>query len=366
MSAEEAAGLLGISKEELDFLEDGTNLPNRTLLQKMSSKYKWRLEVLLMPDVLPPQFVVKDYRQRRNKRFDPNLSSMIEDVFSILTEISDLRADKIIDFPSISIPKITISSSFEEESSSLRNLFNLTEDIQLSFPEYRDFFQFLRYKIESLGVIVLLEKMDTSMCRGFALKDEHGNCIIAVNDREDSYAPKIFTLIHEFVHLMLDEPGISDQNDKNAIEVYCNKFSSAFLLPVKLIKASIGSKGPYSNREIYRMAKYLTVSQSSLIIRLIQLKYLKSGFYAEWIETIKGSGFEDRAISKSSLSKGRIPPHTKTIKNYGALVSKSIIESTLSSRLPTVRANQILGLGKKHFDSALAQSLSQINRVDKK
>ena len=60
--------------------------------------------------------------------------------------------------------------------------------------------------------------------RGFTLLDSYAP-IIFINGR-DSNNGKLFTLIHEFCHILLGKEGVSDSSS----EPYCNMFAGEFLV----------------------------------------------------------------------------------------------------------------------------------------
>jgi Zn-dependent peptidase ImmA (M78 family) len=61
---------------------------------------------------------------------------------------------------------------------------------------------------------------------------------------KDVFAPRVFSLIHELVHLMLHQSGVSDldidaarQAQDEMVEVFCNAVAAAVLIPQDLFLA---------------------------------------------------------------------------------------------------------------------------------
>jgi Zn-dependent peptidase ImmA (M78 family) len=46
----------------------------------------------------------------------------------------------------------------------------------------------------------------------------------------------VYTLIREYAHLLIRRPGISDQNPRNPVEAFCNRFEAAFLMPIEALR----------------------------------------------------------------------------------------------------------------------------------
>ena len=100
-----------------------------------------------------------------------------------------------------------------------------------------DPFAYIRSHLEAIGITVFVNgvvgsnnnrKLLVSEFRGFTLLDSYAP-IIFINGRDSSNG-KLFTIIHEFCHVLLGEEGVSDGNS----EPYCNRFAAEFLVPESL------------------------------------------------------------------------------------------------------------------------------------
>jgi len=59
------------------------------------------------------------------------------------------------------------------------------------------------------------------------------------NDRESTEGAKIFTFLHEYCHLLLRRTGISDEQNGNRIEKFCNQFAASCLIPQAQLAAVV-------------------------------------------------------------------------------------------------------------------------------
>jgi Zn-dependent peptidase ImmA (M78 family) len=94
----------------------------------------------------------------------------------------------------------------------------------------------LRQEIEGLGILVNQAPLALEdEARGFAmLNSEPFLILISKRDGFDvSHAPRIFTLMHEFAHILLRDGSMcnDDHQSRSRQEIFCNKFASQFLLP---------------------------------------------------------------------------------------------------------------------------------------
>ncbi|MDI9313863.1 MAG: ImmA/IrrE family metallo-endopeptidase [Hydrotalea sp.] len=100
--------------------------------------------------------------------------------------------------------------------------------------------------LESRGVMIIQSQyangdrqrtLNVKEFRGFALPDDHAP-LIAINSN-DSPKAQLFTLIHEFCHLLLGQSGICHSGlehkteDYMAIERFCNDVAAEFLVPTQ-------------------------------------------------------------------------------------------------------------------------------------
>ena len=132
-----------------------------------------------------------------------------------------------------------------------------------------------------------MQKFPLSDSRGFTMYDAKDLPCIVVNKSEDYAVARIFTLLHEYGHLLIRQPGISDENPANPVEAFCNRFAAGFLMPKFALRELMGTwpNGPieWYSAQIQDWAKKLKVSQQALALRLEQLGLAPDGFHRRFI-----------------------------------------------------------------------------------
>ncbi|MBD3286915.1 ImmA/IrrE family metallo-endopeptidase, partial [candidate division WOR-3 bacterium] len=90
-------------------------------------------------------------------------------------------------------------------------------------------------RVENLGILVFQISMPPKETRGFSLTGK-GIPTIILNSKEHPNA-RIFSLFHEYAHLLLNEGGICDMKYHNhtPVEIFCNHFAGSFLVPRKAL-----------------------------------------------------------------------------------------------------------------------------------
>ena len=87
--------------------------------------------------------------------------------------------------------------------------------------------------------------------------------VVVVNQREVDQA-KIFTLFHEYAHLILRRQGIClerEDVDKRAIESWCNEFAAMFLVPSDALTMRT-PKRSLSIEDVKRLARVFKSEQA--------------------------------------------------------------------------------------------------------
>jgi Zn-dependent peptidase ImmA (M78 family)/transcriptional regulator with XRE-family HTH domain len=282
LSLIDAAKLTGIEGPELDRIERGAPV-NLTNFRKISTKYRIPGATLLRrtrPNVPP---MPRDFRTFEGRRpvigFETRLA--IDYARTIEQNILELVESGFgPDTPVL--PRISLTEEPAEAGERERERMGVTVASQLGW-RVSDAFSIWRALIERKGCYVLFQNFDVEQCRGFTLYDNLNTPIIMISKKEELDPARTFTLIHEYAHLLLREPGISDQNRNNPVEAYCNKFSAAFLIPRSALRAVLpqwpNSPVDWALGDIRDLAAKLKVSHQTLALRLEELGLAPDGFF---------------------------------------------------------------------------------------
>lgn len=157
------------------------------------------------------------------------------------------------------------------------------EMAQISTSTPTKLFQFWRDWFEQKNITVLQLKMPVEDARGFSLTDNKP-FVIVVNE-SDAPNAKIFTLFHEYGHILLNESAVcnrdSDETDDkriNRIEYWCNRFAGAFLVPEDFLKKELDIENlrqtTHYSRIAASIANRLKISKESALMRLLTLDYI--------------------------------------------------------------------------------------------
>ena len=187
---------------------------------------------------------------------------------------------------------------------SLRTLLGVSLEEYRSQPDGASAFNLLRRRAGMAGVFVLLKgdlgshhsALDVELFRGFALADEIAPFVV-VNDR-DAKTAWSFTLLHELVHLLLGQSGVSGEYGGSESEMFCDGVAGEFLLPSPEVEGvEIGDGMPIETAAV-RIAEFAgarKVSQSMVAYAAYRAGMISGDYFKRLAARFRGGWRNDRA-----------------------------------------------------------------------
>ncbi len=173
-----------------------------------------------------------------------------------------------------------------------RSRWGVSNQEQLEWKSAARVYSSLRDYIESLGVFVLHYRFGTDEVAGLYAKVDGGPHTILVNTTSSNKARKLFTLAHEFCHVLLRADGVSNHSFvNNRIEAFCNQFAAFLIAPDRLVTQALDRYGyavSLENDSVRLLAANIGISQQACVLRLVDLGKLASSDYSRWIARFGG------------------------------------------------------------------------------
>ena len=139
---------------------------------------------------------------------------------------------------------------------------------------------------------------------------------IVLNSKE-SHAGRIFTLIHEFAHLWLGEPGISASseisfrsrlNSNQLVEHYCDIVAANALMPTEEFLEIWNRGSPYGAIDkVEIVASHFTVSEHAVAARALSLCVIDPDAFLDYVRS-----WRHRCVGMGRL----IPAAVETTTQY--------------------------------------------------
>ena len=378
MTVEEAVKKLAIrdtNKASAEYrllgYESGQEDPSRPLLLRMSKQYRRPLLTFYLSK--PPRKGDRgaDFRTLAADALSPATSALLDAL------IRDMRArqsmvrsvledeDETKPLPFVGSRKIADGQSAVLES--LRAL------LSFELADYRaqkgadDAFKFLRNRAEREGIFVLLKgdlgshhtAIELEGFRGFSIADNIAPFIV-INDR-DTRAAWAFTLLHEMVHLILGQTGVSGQLAENDIERFCDDVAGEFLLPGdeagEIGLHDIGDLDDIAER-ISEFANNRNLSRTMVAYRayragtigLTQYRELSGRFREQWLQL--------RAAQRAQRQPEDGGPNYYVVRRHrlGEGITSLVSRMMVGGELSTSRAARILDVRPTQVQAILSGS----------
>ena len=249
LTQEEAAKKLGFqdsskssAAEKLAALESGENEPSRPQLLKMEAQYRRPLLTFYLSK--PP------VRGRRGADFrtlpidrsasdEALLDALVREIWARQSMVRAVLEDEDEAEPLPFIGSHRIEDGPAAVLASLKSLLGLDSNGYRDERNAAAAFEPLRRNAEAAGIFVLLKgdlgnhvsSIDTRIFRGFSIADRVAPFVV-IND-QDARPAWSFTLLHETVHLLLGQTGVSGLYGDSEVERFCNDIAGEFLLPAR-------------------------------------------------------------------------------------------------------------------------------------
>lgn len=358
-----AASKIKVKIEQLRAWESGDDKPSIAQLRKLANIYKFPISVFFL-SVVPKNFsVMKDFRhlpEYMPAKFSRQLQLEIRKVQQRRETAIELQSS-LVDEISTFDKKVSLEDDVRNSALKIREILHLDINEQKKWSNPRIAFNEMRYLVENTGILVFeVDNVDIQEMRGFAIAEKIMP-VIAIN-RKDSFNGRIFSLLHEFVHILLGQGGISNSSyyddTEEKVEVFCNKLAAEILVPSSIILSNPyikTGKQRYSDSEILAIAKNFSVSEEVILRRLLTLEKISNSFYKEkreeYLEIYKRNAARttnDRKfkqnVPQQTITGLGIPFISSAIENFNA---DKITLNDLSNALGGIKIKHIRAIGQK-------------------
>ena len=334
--------------ERLAALEAGAAQPTPPLLTKMANSYRRPLITFYLDEPPRPSETGTDFRTliptEHSAKQDALVQALVRKVIArqgiVRSQLEDDDAEEVR-----FVGTIVMADGRPRALRALREVLGGASDTDAPRHDFEE----LRDAAESAGVYVLLQgdlgshhtALETSAFRGFVLADRLAPFIVI--NSNDARAAWSFTLLHELVHLLLGQTGISGADTESDIERFCNDVASEYLLPSSVVEAfDVEALGPERLVEaVDRLASEWKVSRSLAAYRLH-----RSGKIDRTLYTRLAGIFRRQWIDARKQARGDGGPNYYALKRHriGNALLRTVATGLGEGALTTTKAALALGV----------------------
>ena len=357
---EEIAKRLKTNPQNIEKFESGEKKPSLGQLEELSIIFKRPLAAFLLSKPLTEKPKPKDYRMLPDKtnKFDKKTILVMRKTRR-LQELSKELSGNIAYETKSKIDKTKLADNSEEIASKYRTKFNLTEEKQRKFKTAYELFNYLRDILEEQNIFLFQFSMPVEDARGFVFVDESPN-IIVVNTK-DSIEARLFSLMHEFAHILLGESVIdlpdATYASKDNVEKWCNEFSSAFLLPKGIAKVTFdANKMNLTQKETLKTLSHrYKVSKAMILLNMLKLKYIEKKDYDAILARFEKE-IKPIKEKEGDAKVGGIPSEVKCLSEVGNKFVSLVANNYDRDYITYTDALNYLSIKSKSFDKVLSKA----------
>ena len=353
---EEVEKRLDISVNTIKAWEVGTKKPTLNTLKKLAIFYKRPLAVFFLPEPPKEPPMPTDFRFLPSEKRRP-LSMKARLAVRRARRLQSLATEMMEDFgekPVAKIGRVSLTEDPEVVAARERDRLSITIEDQLDFKGNYDAFAKWREALEHLNILVLQARIPLEEARGFSLLNHSLPTIIV--SISDYIRARIFTLFHEYAHLLLGTSGIcfpheapQEEDNKYEIERFCDHFAGALLVPKYAllqdhnVKQIIRGTSRIDDYMLYEIADRFKVSKAVILRRILYCELItKDQYRGELI---------DLQARKRAKGKGfGLPPAKRCIAETGRLFVSLALEAKERELVTYSDLSDYLSIRVKHLN----------------
>lgn len=182
------------------------------------------------------------------------------------------------------VPRVRLSQDPELVAARARETLGVPIEQQLRWRDEREALHEWQRAVEGTGVLVFQMSLPLDETRGFSLAE--GPVSAVVLNTQDSRNARIFSLFHEYGHLLLGEGGVCDMEEPRDLssetrgtERFCNHFAGALLVPKDALLEQVEPRDEWSDERVRDLGRRFKVSKEVVLRRLMILDLASRDLY---------------------------------------------------------------------------------------
>ena len=350
---------LRASVKNIDLFLSGEKQPTFNQISNIAKKLNIPTGLLLLDKSIEIKSGRLEFRTLNSSYLDEMSEELRDTIIEMESKQAFLR--EYIESPLDFIGSCSIDDDVLFVASKIRTKLQIDKEFQANILK-TNMLKFLKEKINNIGVFVFFNgivgenthrSLNLAEFRGFVLTDDKAP-IIFINQKDETINGKVFTLIHELVHLFVGTDEILTEVDAgdytfDPTEAFVNKVTAELLVPKDIFfNAANLIKNSNSSNIISTLADKFKVSEFVIVRRLYDLKFIDHKSYD--IKT------KELAEKFKSFQQNKLKPSSSGGDYYNNLHFRidrrffSYVQNALQqNRISYTDAFRIIGVGFKGY-----------------
>ncbi len=366
-SVEQAAKKLAVRPEQVEAWERGERRPTIVQLRKAANAYKrpFAAFYLSAPPLEGPP--LHDFRRLPGQVSgvrSPNLRFEIRRAQTRREAALELY-EALGTSPQILSAVADLTQDTEELGATIRRAIGVRYEDQFGWSSPYESLGAWRTAVENAGVLVFqMTTVPLDEARGFSIAEKRLPAVVL--NTKDTPRGRTFTLLHEFVHLLLQMSGLCDAVEETErapedqrVEVFCNAVAGAALVPRgRLLTDDLVQQKParsaWQDEEIEQLVRRYSVSREVIVRRLLRFDRITQRFYEDKIQQ-----YQREYEEQPKRTEGFAPPHQMAISSAGPLFTRLVLLNYHQENLTGNEVSSLLGVRLQHLPKIEAAILGR-------
>jgi len=353
-SVKEVANKLRTSEENYEKIETGKKNPTYRQLDILANYFKRPLATFFLPEPPEEPSIAASFRilPKSEEYLSKELHLAIRKARYYQSIANELMRDLGIDIK-LKVPSVSINDDPIIIAQKERERFGISIDKQLKWQNAYSAFNEWRSAVEQLNVLVFQYKFPLQSARGFSLMDKAPPVIVL--NSSDNVLARIFTLFHEYGHILLESPEIYAEEEEISannleVETWCNRFSSEFLIPESVLRDDMDFQDFLKSQQLSELPEILkSLSKKFKVSRYAVLTKIRS------LNLVSQSDYESEKakLKRESIpAKGKpfITPPQKCIHEKGKKFVSLVLQSKERGLITTADIVEYLSVKLRHLN----------------
>jgi Zn-dependent peptidase ImmA (M78 family) len=212
--------------------------------------------------------------------------------------------------------------------------------------QHNDYYSSWRSILESLDILVIERSCHESFgSDGFCLWFDVVPVIVVLSTGQSSER-RLFTILHELVHLGLRQSVfdgfVSSLSNDNSTERYCDSVAGHVIAPFEILEKLYDPNLSVDDL-VSKVRNKVKASRPAVAIQLKLAGYISQEELKSYLRKL-----EDIKVSKRQGGEVKIPASTRIISKFGKYFVQTVISAMYQNNISSTKAKSILGIKDSH------------------
>ena len=246
------------------------------------------------------------------------------------------------------IPGLSLRDPSDAAQQAVR-LLGVTQELRESWGSPDEAFAGWRQAVEQRGVFVFSMTLPSGGVRGASTWPENGVPAILVNHSDaESATGRIFTLLHEFAHLLVRRAGlVCDFRGQPEVETFANRLAARAMVPLDALRSRLSDldlnrfRARWMDSELDRIREPFHVSRDVIAISLEEMKLAEPGYYNGRRAAWDKRGFGRRPVGVPGIRQTK--PQRK-YREFGEAMSGLVLAAAENESVSRLDVAEVLDM----------------------